>query len=61
MDIITFALCKKMSNGLDSELITNKIEEMEAKLDGVQTDTILAELKTVRNELAQKVSAETIE
>ena len=90
MDIVTFALCKKMTqNGVSSEEVQQQIDEIknsiselqtgqgesdleiqaiqtaiqaiEEKVNEVQTDTILAELRDVREQLSSKVSARIVE
>lgn len=90
MDIITFALCKKMTqNGVSSDEVKQQIDEIknsiselqtgqgesdleiqaiqtviqsiEGKINEVQTDTILAELRDVREQLSLKVSARIVE
>lgn len=90
MDIVTFALCKKMTqNGVSSEEVQQQIDEIknsiselqtgqgesdleiqaiqtaiqsiEGKINEVQTDTILAELRDVREQLSSKVSARIVE
>ena len=90
MDIVTFALCKKMTqNGVSSEEVQQQIDEIknsiselqtgqgesdleiraiqtaiqsiEGKINEVQTDTILAELREVREQLSLKVSARIVE
>ena len=90
MDIVTFALCRKMtqSSGTSDEVkqqideIKNSISELktgqgesdleiqaiqttiqtiEGKVNEVQTDTILAELREVREQLSLKVSARIVE
>ena len=90
MDIVTFALCKKMTqNGVSSEEVQQQIDEIknsiselqtgqgesdleiqaiqtaiqsiEGKINEVQTDTILAELRDVREQLSLKVSARIVE
>ena len=90
MDIVTFALCKKMTqNGVSSDEVKQQIEEIknsiselqtgqgesdleiqaiqtaiqsiEGKINEVQTDTILAELRDVREKLSLKVSARIVE
>ena len=84
MDIVTFALCKKMAqNGVSSDEVQQQINEIknsiselqtgqgesdleiqaiqtaiqaiEEKVNEVQTDTILAELRDVREQLSLKV------
>ena len=90
MDIVTFALCKKMTqNGVSSAEVQQQIDEIknsiselqtgqgesdleiqaiqtaiqaiEEKVNEVQTDTILAELRDVREKLSSKVSARIVE
>ena len=90
MDIVTFALCKKMTqNGVSSDEVQQQINEIknsiselqtgqgesdleiqaiqtaiqaiEEKVNEVQTDTILAELRDVREQLSLKVSARIVE
>ena len=90
MDIVTFALCKKMTqNGVSSAEVQQQIDEIknsiselqtgqgesdleiqaiqtaiqaiEEKVNEVQTDTILAELRDVREKLSLKVSARIVE
>lgn len=90
MDIVTFALCKKMTqNGVSSDEVQQQINEIknsiselqtgqgesdleiqaiqtaiqsiEGKVNEVQTDTILAELRDVREQLSLKVSARIVE
>ena len=90
MDIVTFALCKKMTqNGVSSAEVQQQIDEIknsiselqtgqgesdleiqaiqtaiqsiEGKINEVQTDTILAELREVREQLSSKVSARIVE
>lgn len=90
MDIVTFALCKKMTqNGVSSAEVQQQIDEIknsiselqtgqgesdleiqaiqtaiqaiEGKVNEVQTDTILAELRDVREKLSLKVSARIVE
>ena len=90
MDIVTFALCKKMTqNGVSSAEVQQQIDEIknsiselqtgqgesdleiqaiqtaiqsiEEKVNEVQTDTILAELRDVREQLSLKVSARIVE
>ena len=90
MDIVTFALCKKMTqNGVSSDEVQQQIDEIknsiselqtgqgesdleiqaiqtaiqsiEGKINEVQTDTILAELRDVREQLSSKVSARIVE
>lgn len=90
MDIVTFALCKKMTqNGVSSDEVQQQIDEIknsiselqtgqgesdleiqaiqtaiqsiEGKINEVQTDTILAELRDVREKLSLKVSARIVE
>ena len=90
MDIVTFALCKKMTqNGVSSAEVQQQIDEIknsiselqtgqgesdleiqaiqtaiqsiEGKVNEVQTDTILAELRDVREQLSSKVSARIVE
>lgn len=90
MDIVTFALCKKMTqNGVSSDEVQQQIDEIknsiselqtgqgesdleiqaiqtaiqaiEGKVNEVQTDTILAELRDVREKLSSKVSARIVE
>ena len=88
MDIVTFALCKKMTSQGENEVqqqideIKNSISELqtgqgesdleiqaiqtaiqtiEGKVNEVQTDTILAELRDVREQLSLKVSARIVE
>ena len=90
MDIVTFALCKKMTqNGVSSAEVQQQIDEIknsiselqtgqgesdleiqaiqtaiqaiEEKVNEVQTDTILAELRDVREQLSSKVSARIVE
>lgn len=90
MDIVTFALCKKMTqNGVSSAEVQQQIDEIknsiselqtgqgesdleiqaiqtaiqsiEGKINEVQTDTILAELRDVREKLSLKVSARIVE
>ena len=90
MDIVTFALCKKMTqNGVSSDEVQQQIDEIkdsiselqtgqgesdleiqaiqtaiqsiEGKINEVQTDTILAELRDVREQLSLKVSARIVE
>lgn len=90
MDIVTFALCKKMTqNGVSSDEVKQQIDEIknsiselqtgqgesdleiqaiqtaiqsiEGKINEVQTDTILAELRDVREKLSLKVSARIVE
>ena len=90
MDIVTFALCKKMAqNGVSSDEVQQQINEIknsiselqtgqgesdleiqaiqtaiqaiEEKVNEVQTDTILAELRDVREQLSLKVSARIVE
>ena len=90
MDIVTFALCKKMTqNGVSSDEVQQQIDEIknsiselqtgqgesdleiqaiqtaiqaiEEKVNEVQTDTILAELRDVREQLSLKVSARIVE
>ena len=90
MDIVTFALCKKMAqNGVSSDEVQQQINEIknsiselqtgqgesdleiqaiqtaiqsiEGKVNEVQTDTILAELRDVREQLSSKVSARIVE
>ena len=88
MDIVTFALCKKMASQGENEVqqqideIKNSISELqtgqgesdleiqaiqtaiqaiEEKVNEVQTDTILAELRDVREQLSLKVSARIVE
>ena len=90
MDIVTFALCKKMTqNGVSSAEVQQQIDEIknsiselqtgqgesdleiqaiqtaiqsiEGKINEVQTDTILAELRDVREKLSSKVSARIVE
>ena len=90
MDIVTFALCKKMTqNGVSSAEVQQQIDEIknsiselqtgqgesdleiqaiqtaiqsiEGKINEVQTDTILAELRDVREQLSSKVSARIVE
>ena len=90
MDIVTFALCKKMTqNGVSSDEVKQQIDEIknsiselqtgqgesdleiqaiqtaiqsiEGKVNEVQTDTILAELRDVREQLSSKVSARIVE
>ena len=90
MDIVTFALCKKMTqNGVSSDEVQQQINEIknsiselqtgqgesdleiqaiqtaiqsiEGKINEVQTDTILAELRDVREQLSLKVSARIVE
>lgn len=90
MDIVTFALCKKMTqNGVSSDEVQQQIDEIknsiselqtgqgesdleiqaiqtaiqsiEGKINEVQTDTILAELRDVREKLSSKVSARIVE
>ena len=90
MDIVTFALCKKMTqNGVSSAEVQQQIDEIknsiselqtgqgesdleiqaiqtaiqsiEGKVNEVQTDTILAELRDVREQLSLKVSARIVE
>ena len=90
MDIVTFALCKKMTqNGVSSDEVKQQIDEIknsiselqtgqgesdleiqaiqtaiqsiEGKINEVQTDTILAELRDVREQLSLKVSARIVE
>lgn len=90
MDIVTFALCKKMTqNGVSSDEVQQQINEIknsiselqtgqgesdleiqaiqtaiqaiEGKVNEVQTDTILAELRDVREKLSLKVSARIVE
>ena len=90
MDIVTFALCKKMAqNGVSSDEVQQQINEIknsiselqtgqgesdleiqaiqtaiqsiEGKINEVQTDTILAELRDVREQLSSKVSARIVE
>ena len=85
MDIVTFALCKKLASqgggGTSAEvqqqideiktMITQletgqeeydaKLTSIEEKVNEVQTDTILAELRDVREQLSLKVSARIVE
>ena len=90
MDIVTFALCKKITqNGVSSDEVQQQIDEIknsiselqtgqgesdleiqaiqtaiqsiEGKINEVQTDTILAELRDVREQLSLKVSARIVE
>ena len=90
MDIVTFALCKKMTqNGVSSDEVQQQIDEIknsiselqtgqgesdleiqaiqtaiqaiEGKVNEVQTDTILAELRDLREKLSLKVSARIVE
>lgn len=91
MDIVTFALCKKMTQGgggtsaevqqqideiknsiselktgqgesdLEIQAIQTTIQTIEGKVNEVQTDTILAELREVREQLSLKVSARIVE
>lgn len=90
MDIVTFALCKKMTqNGVSSAEVQQQINEIknsiselktgqgesdleiqaiqttiqtiEGKVNEVQTDTILAELRDVREQLSSKVSVRIVE
>lgn len=90
MDIVTFALCKKMTqNGVSSDEVQQQINEIknsiselqtgqgesdleiqaiqtaiqsiEGKVNEVQTDTILAELRDIREQLSLKVSARIVE
>ena len=90
MDIVTFALCKKMTqNGVSSAEVQQQIDEIknsiselkagqgesdleiqaiqtaiqaiEEKVNEVQTDAILAELRDVREQLSLKVSARIVE
>ena len=90
MDIVTFALCKKMTqNGVSSAEVQQQIDEIknsiselqtgqgesdleiqaiqtaiqsiEEKVNEVQTETILAELRDVREQLSLKVSARIVE
>ena len=85
MDIVTFALCKKLASqgggGTSAEvqqqideiktMITQletgqeeydaKLTSIEGKVNEVQTDTILAELRDVREQLSLKVSARIVE
>ena len=85
MDIVTFALCKKMASqgggGTSAEvqqqideiktMITQletgqeeydaKLTSIEEKVNEVPTDTILAELRDVREQLSSKVSARIVE
>ena len=90
MDIVTFALCKKMTqNGVSSAEVQQQIDEIknsiselqtgqgesdleiqaiqtaiqaiEGKINEVQTDTILAELRDIREKLSLKVSARIVE
>ena len=88
MDIVTFALCKKLASQGENEVqqqideIKNSISELqtgqgesdleiqaiqtaiqaiEEKVNEVQTDTILAELRDVREQLSLKVSARIVE
>ena len=90
MDIVTFALCKKMTqNGVSSAEVQQQIDEIknsiselqtgqgesdleiqaiqtaiqsiEGKINEVQTDTILAELRDVREQLSLKVTARIVE
>ena len=90
MDIVTFALCKKMTqNGVSSDEVQQQIDEIknsiselqtgqgesdleiqaiqtaiqaiEEKVNEVQTDTILAELRDVREQLSLKVAARIVE
>ena len=84
MDIVTFALCKKLASqgeNVSAEIqqqineiktmITQletgqeeydaKLTSIEGKVNEVQTDTILAELRDVREKLSLKVSARIVE
>ena len=90
MDIVTFALCKKMTQNrvssdevkqqideiknsiselqtgqgesdLEIQAIQTAIQSIEGKINEVQTDTILAELRDVREQLSLKVSARIVE
>ena len=88
MDLVTFALCKKLASQGENEVqqqideIKNSISELqtgqgesdleiqaiqtaiqaiEEKVNEVQTDTILAELRDVREKLSLKVSARIVE
>ena len=91
MDIVTFALCKKLASqgenvsaeiqqqineiknsiselqtgqgesDLEIQAIQTAIQSIEDKVNEVQTDTILAELRDVREQLSLKVSARIVE
>ena len=91
MDIVTFALCKKLASqggnvsaevqqqideiknsiselqtgqgesDLEIQAIQTAIQVIEEKVNEVQTDTILAELRNVREQLSLKVSARIVE
>lgn len=88
MDIVTFALCKKIASqgenevqqqideiknsiselqtgqgesDLEIQAIQTAIQSIEGKVNEVQTDTILAELRDVREQLSLKVSARIVE
>ena len=88
MDIVTFALCKKLASqgenevqqqideiknsiselqtgqgesDLEIQAIQTAIQSIEGKINEVQTDTILAELRDVREQLSLKVSARIVE
>ena len=88
MDIVTFALCKKLASqggnevqqqideiknsiselqtgqgesDLEIQAIQTAIQAIEGKVNEVQTDTILAELRDVREQLSLKVSARIVE
>lgn len=92
MDIVTFALCKKLASqggggtsaevqqqideiknsiselqtgqgesDLEIQAIQTAIQAIEEKVNEVQTDTILAELRDVREKLSLKVSARIVE
>ena len=87
MDIVTFALCKKLAgtsaevqqqideiknsiselqtgqgeSDLEIQAIQTAIQSIEEKVNEVQTDTILAELRDVREQLSLKVSARIVE
>lgn len=91
MDIVTFALCKKLASqggnvsaevqqqideiknsiselqsgqgesDLEIQAIQTAIQAIEGKINEVQTDTILAELRDVREQLSLKVSARIVE
>ena len=88
MDIVTFALCKKLASqggnevqqqideiknsiselqtgqgesDLEIQAIQTTIQSIEGKVNEVQTDTILAELRDVREQLSLKVSARIVE
>ena len=88
MDIVTFALCKKLASqgenevqqqideiknsiselqtgqgesDLEIQAIQTAIQSIEGKVNEVQTDTILAELRDVREQLSLKVSARIVE